>query len=153
MRESKCCSVIGFFVTYDRLDFATVLKVLAIPSLNVRLVTNPKVPTLTHDLPECLVSNTHQKKIPQMFRTDMYSRLSSRLLNTLHGTMPESSEAPKNRNPNVPSSVIAESPGLCRFLLLPLELRNPIYAYLLSTKYTREDKIERTSASNMSRHS
>lgn len=48
---------------------------------------------------------------------------------------------------------MAESPGLCRFLLLPLELRNSIYAYLLSTEYTREDKIERTSASNKSRHS
>ncbi|KAM0794964.1 hypothetical protein BDR22DRAFT_826495 [Usnea florida] len=37
---------------------------------------------------------------------------------------------------------MAGSPGQCLFLSLPLELRNPIYSQLLSTKHTRVDTVQ-----------
>lgn len=45
-----------------------------------------------------------------------------------------------------------EHQGLFPFLSLPLEIRNLIYTYLLSTEYTREDKIERITVGITFRH-
>lgn len=72
------------------------------------------------------------------------------VLNTLHGTTATLQKASEGEQPDAPSPCMANSREPCPFLLLPLELRRLIYSYLLSTKYTRENKIERLPASKKS---